>query len=37
MSDQLIAVGMQISASSVAILPQVWQENFMAASLPLQT
>jgi hypothetical protein len=34
---QIIEVGIQISSSSAATLPQVWQENFIAASLPLQT
>ena len=35
--DQIIEVGIHISASSAATLPQVWQENFIAESLPLQT
>jgi hypothetical protein len=35
--DQIIEAGIQISASSAATLPQVWQENFIAESLPLQT
>jgi hypothetical protein len=37
MLDQMIAVGIHISASSAATLPQVWQENFIALSFPLQT
>jgi hypothetical protein len=35
--DQIIVVGMQMSASSAATLPQVWQEYFIAESFPLQT